>query len=177
MKFLVLLLSLLSPFISVPPQEETVPAALSAADQPVMLALGHGFSAETYISRFDSLAGVSLYMTEEALLLAKGEPLQIAPDPWGGCLEYQYADITAGICDGIILYVHASPAQAEQFGLMLNGLQLNPLAGNLQELLGAPDFRAEDGDVYIRGSAALKVYRNAGTGGFDGIDLFDGNSF
>ncbi|MNO06347.1 hypothetical protein D3C81_2280880 [compost metagenome] len=48
--------------------------------------------------------------------------------------------------------------------------------GNVGELLGTPDYVAEDGDVYIRGSAALKIYRNANSGEWDGIDLFDANA-
>lgn len=177
MNIVILLISLLSPFITTPPQEETVPAASYTVQQPVMLAFEHSIITDPYISSFDSLSGIYLYMTEEELLQTKGNPERIAEDPWGDCLEYQYADISAGICDGIVLYVHASPSQALQFGLKLNAQELNPLANNLQELLGSPDFEAEDGDVYIRGSAALKVYRNMETGEWDGIDLFDGNSF
>ncbi|WP_052770495.1 hypothetical protein [Paenibacillus sp. IHB B 3415] len=178
MKIVILLLSLLSPFITIPPQAETVPAASSATVQPpVMLAFEHSVNTVPYISSFESLAGVTLYMPEEALLQTKGIPPEITPDPWGDCLEYQYADVSAGVCGGIVLYVHASPSQAEQFGLNLNGQELNPVTASLQETLGAPDFEAEDGDVYIRGSAALKVYRNMNTGEWEGIDLFDGNSF
>jgi hypothetical protein len=178
MKIVILLLSLLSPFITLPPQAETVPAAsFTTLQQPVMLAFEHSLATDLYISSFDSLAEISLYMPEEALLQIKGIPLQIAEDPWVDCLEYQYADSSAGVCDGIVLYVHASPAQAEQFGLKLNGQELNPVTTSLQETLGTPDFEAEDGDVYIRGSAALKVYRNMDTGEWAGIDLFDENSF
>lgn len=58
----------------------------------------------------------------------------------------------------------------------MNEEKLDPARNNFQELLGTPDFVAEDGDVYLRGSAALKIYRNPQTGEWEGIDLFDGNS-
>ncbi|MEK3900877.1 MULTISPECIES: hypothetical protein [unclassified Paenibacillus] len=178
MKMVILLLSLLAPFISAPPQGETVtPGPVTAAQLPAMFAFGHSAVADPYISSFDSLSGISLYMTEEKLQQAKGTPQQIAEDPWAGCLEYQYADLSAGVCGGVVLYVHVSPAQAGQYGLSLNGLMLHPRTMNVQDMLGAPDFEAEDGDVYIRGEAALKIYRNMKNGEWDGLDLFDAYSF
>ncbi|QUL54245.1 hypothetical protein KDC22_28695 [Paenibacillus tritici] len=178
MKMVILLLSLLSPFISAPPQDETIPAEpYTSVQLPVTFAFGHNLSTDSYISSFDSLSGISLYMPEDSLLRTKGTPLQIAPDPWADCLEYQYADVSAGVCGGVVLYVHASPSQAEQYGLKLNDRQLNPQTMNVQDILGAPDFEAEDGDVYIRGTAALKIYRNMDSGEWNGLDLFDGNSF
>ncbi|MBP2114331.1 hypothetical protein [Paenibacillus silagei] len=178
MKMVILLLSLLAPFISAPPQDETVsPAPGTAAQLPVIFAFEHSAAADLYISSFDSLSGISLYMTEEELLQIKGTPQQIVEDPWAGCLEYQYADSSAGVCGGVVLYVHASPSQAGQYGLSLNGRMLNPQAMNVQDMLGAPDFEAEDGDVYIRGEAALKIYRNTESGEWAGLDLFDAYSF
>ncbi|UQZ33536.1 hypothetical protein C2I18_08265 [Paenibacillus sp. PK3_47] len=115
-------------------------------------------------------------MPEEELVRVKGEPLSVASDPWQECLEYVYADMSAGICSGAVLYVHVTPEQAGQFGLQLNGREIDPAQDKIRELLGSPDFVAEDGDVYLRGSDALKIYRNAGTGEWAGIDLFDGNS-
>ncbi|WP_405104394.1 hypothetical protein MHH28_17905 [Paenibacillus sp. FSL K6-1217] len=176
MKMVILLLSLLAPFLSAPPQDDTV-APDTAAQLPVTFAFGQSLPAASYISSFDSLAGIRLYMTEEELLKTKGTPQQIAEDPWAGCLEYQYADSSAGVCGGAVLYVHASPPQAGQYGLRLNEQPLLPETMNVQDVLGTPDFEAEDGDVYIRGAAALKIYRNMETGEWDGVDLFDGDSF
>lgn len=176
MNIVILLLSLLSPYLTPSPQKEHVPAALFTMQPPVVLAIERSMGVSPYISSFNSLAGASLYMSEEKLLLAKGSPLSIAPDPWQECLEYQYADMSAGVCEGAVLYVHVTPAQAGQYGLQLNEEKLDPARNNFQELLGTPDFVAEDGDVYLRGSAALKIYRNPQTGEWEGIDLFDGNS-
>ncbi|MEK3791212.1 hypothetical protein MKX42_05605 [Paenibacillus sp. FSL R7-0204] len=178
MKMVILLLSLLAPFISAPPQGETVtPVPGTAVQLPAMFAFEHSAVADSYISSFDSLSGIGLYMTEEELLKAKGTPQQIAEDPWAGCLEYQYADLSAGVCGGVVLYVHVSPAQAEQYSLSLNGQVIHPQTMRVQDMLGTPDFEAEDGDVYIRGEAALKIYRNMKSGEWDGLDLFDAYSF
>ncbi|MGN7765150.1 hypothetical protein [Paenibacillus sp. 22594] len=176
MNVILLLLSLLSPYLSVSPQKESVPAAWLYPQSPVVLATQHHINANPSITAFDSLAGVPLYMPEEELMRVKGPPLAVTPDPWQGCEEYHYTDMSAGICDGAVLYVHVTPAEAGQYGLYLNGQQIDPQKNNLPELLGSPDFVAEDGDVYMRGSTALKIYRNSQTGEWNGIDLFDGNS-
>lgn len=176
MNVIILLFSLLSSYVASSGEQEHVPAAFFSVQPEVVLAFEHSVALSPRINSFDSLAGASLYMSKEELLLAKGTPLNIAPDPWQECLEYQYADMSAGICEGAVTYIHVTPAQAGQYGLKLNGETLNPANNNVGELLGTPDFVAEDGDVYIRGNAALKIYRNSQSGEWDGIDLFDANA-
>ncbi|WP_054943445.1 hypothetical protein [Paenibacillus ihuae] len=176
MNVIILILSLLSSYVASPGEQEHVPAAFFSVQPEVVLAFEHSVALSPRINSFDSLAGASLYMSKEELLLAKGTPLNIAPDPWQECLEYQYADMSAGICEGVVTYIHVTPAQAGQYGLKLNEEALNPANSHAGELLGTPDYVAEDGDVYIRGSAALKIYRNAHSGEWDGIDLFDANA-
>ncbi|WP_339318835.1 hypothetical protein [Paenibacillus sp. FSL R10-2734] len=170
MNTIILLFSLLFPYFDASPQLAPVSSFI---EQPKsVLAFEHTAESSPYISRFDSLAGVSLYATEEELLLTKGTPLEIVNDPWQNTVEYQYADVSVGVGEGFVLYVHVSPAQAQQFGLHVNGVKIDPLKDNLQSTLGKPYFIAEDGDVYMRGNNALKIYRNL-AGEFEGIDLFD----
>ncbi|WP_151737415.1 hypothetical protein [Paenibacillus tengchongensis] len=178
MNILWLLLGLLSAISTPSASQQEVHTALLPLQPGAVLAFEQSPAQEqkVYMSRFDSLAGVPLYTTEDELLQRKGLPLQIAPDPWQECLEYQYADMSAGICGGTVLYVHVDPAQAGQYGLTLNGVRLDPVQNNIHDLLGSPDFVAEDGDVYLRGNAALKIYRNPATGTWEGIDLFDAYS-
>ncbi|MBT2292492.1 hypothetical protein J7E73_25825 [Paenibacillus albidus] len=176
MTIVILLLSLLSPYFDASTQKEPLPEAVIFTQPSVVLAYRDNVPSAAYLDSFESLAGVALYTTQEELVLTKGEPLRIAPDPWQECLEYQYADMSAGVCGGVVLYVHVTPSQALQYGLDLNGVKLDSARNNLHELLGSPDFVAEDGDVYMRGNMALKIYRNMQTGVWEGIDLFDGNS-
>lgn len=176
MNVIILLFSLLSAYVAPSGQKESVPAAFFSVQPEAVLAFEHSVVHSPYLNSFDSLAGASLYMSEEELLQTKGTPLSIAADPWQECLEYQYSDMSAGICEGALTYIHVTPAQARQYGLKLNDEVLDPANDNGRELLGTPDFVAEDGDVYIRGNAALKIYRNAQSGEWDGIDLFDANA-
>ncbi|MDQ0196157.1 hypothetical protein [Paenibacillus wynnii] len=175
MNVLILLLSLLTPYFEKPAQQEPLSAAYSRPASAVF-ALQHTQAVTSYINRFESLSDVELFATEEELLEQRGLPLDIKKDPWQGCLEYQYEELSAGICEGIVLYVHVTPYQAREHVLSVNGIELDPEKGDIQDLLGAPDFKAEDGDVYIRGSNALKIYRDQVSGEWLGIDLFDGNS-
>lgn len=177
MNVIILLFSLFSSYLT-PSEQQRVhaPAHFFTMQPEAVLAFEQGLSLDRYMDSFDSMAGAALYAPVEELLLTKGTPLNITPDPWQECLEYQYADMTAGICDGMVTYTHVSPAQAGLYGLKLNEVILNPADDNVRELLGYPDFIAEDGDVYIRGNAALKIYRNSITGEWDGIDLFDANA-
>ena len=175
MNVLILLLSLLTPYLDKPAQQEPLSTAFTPPASAV-LAFQHSQMPAPSINRFEALADVSLYATEDELLEQKGMPLEVKPDPWQGCQEYQYEDLSAGVCEGIVLYVHVTPYQARHHGLSINGIELNPEQGNLQNLLGSPDFQAEDGDVYIRGNTAVKVYKDQVSGEWLGIDLFDGNS-
>ena len=175
MNVLILLLSLLTPYFDKPAPQVT-PSAAFTRPASAVLAFEHSRTAAPQIDRFESLGNVPLYASEEELLEQKGIPLDIKEDPWQGCLEYQYEDLSAGVCEGTVLYVHVTPYQARQHGLSVNGIEWVPEKGNLQSLLGAPDFQAEDGDVYIRGNAAIKVYKDQDSGEWLGIDLFDGSS-
>jgi hypothetical protein len=170
MNIIILLFSLLSPYFDASPQLTPIS---TFSDQPKTV-LTFEYSSETSpsINRFDSLQGVALYATKEELLLAKGDPLAVTNDPLQGTEEYQYADVTVGVGEGYVLYVHVSPSQAQQFGLQVNGVGIDPMKDNVQSTLGKPYFIAEDGDVYMRGNNALKIYRNL-AGEFEGIDLFD----
>lgn len=176
MNVIILLLSLLTPYLDKPVQQEPLSAAALTRPASAMLAFQHTQTLTPYLSHFESMADVQLFTTEEELLEQKGLPLSIKNDPWQGCLEYQYEDMSAGICEGKVIYVHVTPYQAQLHGLSINGIELDPKQGNLQDLLGPPDFKAEDWDVYIRGDLALKIYRDQITGEWLGIDLFDGSS-
>ncbi|MBY9077047.1 hypothetical protein KIH86_20460 [Paenibacillus sp. HN-1] len=173
MKVLIVLLVLFSPFAA---QSAPAPSALSVpADYALHTASAQAVRTveDRYIRTFDSLAGVPLYATTNELIELKGQPLAIVPDPWEDSLEFRYADMSAGITAGAVSYIHVSPEQVSAYGLKLNGREIDPLRDTLKDTLGSPDFAAEDGDVYMRGHMALKVYVDRQTGQWRGIDLFD----
>lgn len=170
MNIIILLFSLLFPYFDASPQ--LTPSSVFIEQPKTVLAFEHTPESNPYINRFDSLAGVALYTTKEELVLAKGEPISVVSDTWQDTVEFQYADVSVGIGEGFVVYVHVSSTQAQQFGLRINEVEIDPLRDSLQATMGTPYYVAEDGDVYMRGNNALKIYRNV-AGEFEGIDLFD----
>lgn len=173
MDVVMLLMKLFTFYVS-PSTIDMVPASMFDTPQ-VALAFENHAEENAYIRHFEALSGVTLYMPLDTLLDIKGAPLDITADPWQDSLEYHYADLSVGVAGSSVIYIHVEPEQARQYGLSINETLLDPVNNNLQELLGKPDFVADDGDVYLRGNAALKIYRNMQTGIWEGIDLFDAN--
>ena len=77
-----------------------------------------------------------------------------------------------GLCEdtGIINYVHID---ATQDHIQINGERMDMDIESIRDTLGKPYFVAEDGEVYLRGTQALKVYMKQGSRHIEGIDLFD----
>ncbi|GAA0137349.1 hypothetical protein YSY43_41900 [Paenibacillus sp. YSY-4.3] len=132
------------------------------------------------ITEFESMGEVSLYDDRESVVRKKGEPLSINKDVYSGYTEYHYKDITVGLSEDLVYYVHMH--MDESTGAWAGVIQLNgqwlPLQKQeITQALGEPDFKAEDGDVYIRDLAAIKIYRHPTTKAIVGVDLFDTIAF
>lgn len=74
------------------------------------------------------------------------------------------------LCDGIVDYVHVGAAAGK---MQINGSWIPLSKYQVADALGQPQFRAEDGDVYLRGHHAVKVYTDPETGRLAGVDFFD----
>ncbi|MBE9915220.1 hypothetical protein G8C92_14400 [Paenibacillus donghaensis] len=122
------------------------------------------------LQHFDTMNGISLSDTPRDVLVKKGKPLRITHDRWTGCNEYHYKDAVAGICDGMVDYVHI-PVSAEKMRINGNWVSLKP--SDVENVLGKPQFVSEDGSVFIRGFHAVKLYRDPNTGAVQGADFFD----
>lgn len=172
MKWVLVLLGILSPLVTYA-ADDGLPARSGAPHPTFAFALQPSAVREAGFDRLESLADIALYETAGQLTARKGQPERIAPDPWADCTEYRYANASAGVCGDTVLYVHMTPGQVRTYGLRLNGEDLPLAGGTLRDVLGEPYFIAEDGEVYKRGETALKIYRDAATGEWTGIDLFD----
>ncbi|AZK46163.1 hypothetical protein [Paenibacillus lentus] len=126
------------------------------------------------IDEFHSMGDVTLHDDRESVVQKKGRPLSIHKNAYSGYTEYQYADITVGLYEDLVYYVHiaASPEK-----IKVNGRWLSLQKPGLDQVFGEPDYVAEDGDVYIRDLAAIKIYRDPETRGIVGVDLFDTIAF
>ncbi|MNJ34185.1 hypothetical protein D3C77_288850 [compost metagenome] len=120
------------------------------------------------------MGDVTLYDDRESVVRKKGKPLSVNKNVYSGYTEYQYKDITVGLYEDMVYYVHidASPEK-----IKVNGKWLVLHKQELKQAFGEPDFEAEDGDVYIRDLAAIKIYRDPATKAIVGVDLFDTIAF
>ncbi|MFM9280371.1 hypothetical protein [Paenibacillus jiagnxiensis] len=167
---LMMLAALLSPFSGA----DAVPLAASPppvdnAVQAVARLPGHA----SPMSQFMTLNGISLDDREEDVLHKKGKPLKVTEDWLLRSTEYHYADAVVGIRDGYVDYVHVDP-EAKRVKLNDRWLPLN--RGTLAQELGGVQFAAEDGDVYIRGHKAIKVYADPVSGELLAVELFSETS-
>ncbi|MFB5678622.1 hypothetical protein ACE5KN_27370 [Paenibacillus terreus] len=163
---LMILSALLSPFSGA----DAVPAAASppSADNAVQAVARHPGQPSS-MSDFMTLNGISLDDREEDVLRKKGKPLKVTEDWLLHSTEYHYTDAVVGIRDGYVDYVHVDP-EAKQVKINDRWLPLN--RGTLAQELGGVQFAAEDGDVYIRGHKAIKVYTNPTSGELLAVELF-----
>ncbi|MUG46619.1 hypothetical protein [Paenibacillus woosongensis] len=132
------------------------------------------------ITEFESMGEVSLFDDRDSVVRKKGKPLSINKDVYSGYTEYEYKDLTVGLSEDLVYYVHVDvDASAEGYPakIQLNGHWLPLQKQELAQALGEPDFKAEDGDVYIRDLAAIKIYRHPATKAIVGVDLFDTIAF
>ncbi|WFR64603.1 hypothetical protein P9222_11050 [Paenibacillus amylolyticus] len=172
MKLLLVMFSVISPFsvqpAAVPAAHDMQWTAMEEKAPEVTLAVDRS---ETF-QHFRTLNGISLDDTMEDLLAKKGQPLHKQEDPYLGCPEYHFHDVTVGLCEDtdVIQYVHID---ASENHIMLNGKRIELNREAIHHALGKPYYVAEDGEVFLRGDHALKVYMKSGSQQIEGIDLFD----
>lgn len=174
MKLLLVMFSVISPF-SVQPAATTAAhdlpwTVLEEKTPEVSLAVDRSEPVEA----FRSLNDISLDDGMHQMLYQKGQPIDIKEDPYLGCPEFNFQDVKVGFCEntGEIQYIHIDASQ-ERFKLNQEWIEMD--LSSIQKELGEPYVIAEDGEVYLRGDEALKVYLKPGTDQIEGIDLFDAN--
>ncbi|WP_091000410.1 hypothetical protein [Paenibacillus sp. OK003] len=172
MKLLLVMFSVISPF-SVQPA--AVPAAhdmqwtvVEEETPEIILASDRSGT----VQHFRTLNDISLDDSMNDILANKGQPVHRELDPYLGCPEYQFKDVTVGFCEdtGVVNYVHID-ASEKRLKLNQEWIQMNIEA--IRDVLGKPYYVAEDGEVFLRGNQALKVYMKSGSNHIEGIDLFD----
>lgn len=160
---LILLLGLINPFaVGI---QDTYGLPMQPSVQPALW-----LAPVDRLESFDTLEGISLEDDLKQVLSKKGEPHDVEKDPYTGYTELHYGSLTVGIYEDLVYYVHMHPPVKQ---VTLNGIAVPLENAGLEKYVGEPDFLAEDGDVYIRGNAALKIFKDPGSGQIIGVDLFD----
>lgn len=116
-----------------------------------------------------TLNGVALNDNKFEMMSKLGVPAAIIEDPIQRLTVYDYDYMEVGLHNERLEYVHVKPS-AEQF--QLNGQTVPMTIRDVHSFLGQPDHAAEDGDVYVQRSQALKVFMDRDSGLITGVDLF-----
>lgn len=166
-----LIMGMLSPYSA---GEGIEPVPASGMTAPVVhasMSLGSTASDQKkeVIKGYETLNGIALTDRTEDVVRKKGEPLKVTHDPLLGTIEYHYKDMSVGLCDGLTEYVHVKPSARS---IQVNGQSILLTIGHISTSLGKPDFKAEDGDVYVQDQQVIKVFKDRSAGEITGIDLF-----
>ncbi|MCZ8519683.1 MULTISPECIES: hypothetical protein [Paenibacillus] len=114
--------------------------------------------------------GLSVDDDLKTLYEIKGEPAAVEKDPLFKDEQiFVYPDCRVGLYQNFIQYVMV-PADSGM--IEIDGQRLELSADSLKAALGEPDWTAEDGLVYRRGQAALKLFISADTGLLTSVHYF-----
>jgi len=175
-QLMMMLLGLLAPLSGAPLDENVSTISPLATVQNVIYQVTDNDQYSQPLTRsesFETVNDISLWDRKEDLINKKGESLQVNEIPILGCTEYVYDEMTVGICDDLVSYVHVDAIVGT---FRVNRIDISISEKGIVDTLGVPQFYAEDGEVYIRGEQAIKVYKDSLTGTIQGVDFFDESS-
>lgn len=116
---------------------------------------------EKQIFQLRTVNDISLYDDQSIVIEKKGEPELITEDPYIKGFEiYHYPDMKIIFSDGTVNFVEVLEG-AET--LTIDGIPIPATLQALKEALGEPDYIAEDGIVFQRREALLKVFIDSDT--------------
>ncbi|ASR45956.1 hypothetical protein [Paenibacillus kribbensis] len=167
MKILLLVAGLLTPFSGQDTVHQTVsPQAAGHMVRAVQTFPDH----HAVPADFHTLNGVSLEDTRADVLKKLGKPLRIKKDLLQLSTEYQYPDVIVGMRGDVVSYVHVDPAAGR---IQVNDEWLPLKRQTLDQALGGSQFTAEDGEVYVRGQRAIKVFTDETSDKPKYVEFFD----
>ncbi|WP_433944104.1 hypothetical protein [Paenibacillus sp. SN-8-1] len=173
---MLLLIGLLSPLNGPLPTAHDKVMNLSIqsdASQVVQASSSHIGTRSERVGEFDTLNDISLSDQLKDVTGKKGKPDRVTHDKLTGYTEYHYKDVTVGLFEDQVYYVHLGANVKE---MKVNKQWIALQSASLNRAFGPADYVAEDGEVYTRGYSAIKIYRDP-TGNVQGIELFDSSAF
>jgi hypothetical protein len=131
-------------------------ASPNPASQPPVLSQVITESKPKFVFHFNSVNGISLYDTKESIKAKFGSPQAITQDPNLIELEtYVYPMMKVGFSYGTADYVEV-PAEAGS--ILIDDVHVATTVEAMKEALGEPDYIAEDGIVFQRRDALIKLF-------------------
>jgi hypothetical protein len=105
--------------------------------------------------------GISLNDDVKAVINKLGQPLSKGKDPFFTEMEvYAFPKMNIGFSDGTVNYVEVLVAVGT---VNIDGVSIPIEQEALKNALGEPDFIAEDGIVFQRNAALIKLFKDVET--------------
>lgn len=146
---------------SMPPS--TVTKDTYAADSSTAEAAKPGFKLQT-------VNGISLYDNPSIVVRKLGEPKSISEDPYSKeLIIYQYPNMNVVFSYGIVNSVEIAVGSKT---LLLDGVEIPAAIEAVKGALGQPDYMTEDGIVFERNEALLKLFIDTDTQKLTSIHYF-----
>lgn len=126
--------------------------------------------ASSLVPMLNSLEGISLYDDTESVIAKKGYPLTFVQDPhFVEAFTYEYPDMNIGFQDDIVTFVQI-PAKVGH--VQINDQRIPLTITDVMRVLGEPDYVVEDGIVFQRGEALIKLFIESETQELISIDYY-----
>lgn len=126
--------------------------------------------ASSLVPMLNSLEGISLYDDTESVIAKKGYPLTFVQDPhFVEAFTYEYPDMNIGFQDDIVTFVQI-PAKVGH--VQINDQWIPLTKTDVMRVLGEPDYVVEDGIVFQRGEALIKLFIESETQELISIDYY-----
>lgn len=152
-------------FVPVLPPTLAAAQAESSSDISAKVA-----EANPLVPMLNSLEGISLYDDTASVIAKKGYPLRFVQDPhFEEAFTYEYPDMNIGFQDGIVTFVQI-PAKVGH--VQINDQRVPLTITDVKRLLGEPDYVAEDGIVFQRREALIKLFIESETQELISIDYY-----
>jgi hypothetical protein len=118
----------------------------------------------------ENVNGISLYDDMKAVIDKLGKPISKGKDPYSAELEvFAYPEMNIGFSDGIVNYVEVLVTAGT---VNIDGVSIPIEQESLKNALGEPDFVAEDGIVFQRNAALVKLFTDIKTHEVTSIQYF-----
>jgi hypothetical protein len=103
-----------------------------------------------------SVNGITLYDDPAAVIQKLGEPDRITEDPHlAGLVIYEYSNMNIVFSHEMVNYVELAEGSKT---LWIDGIEIEATIAGVKEALGEPDYITEDGIVFERNEALLKLF-------------------
>lgn len=134
---------------------------LELATEPVIVEKSAASALQRTDYKLDTVCGVSLYDSRDEVVAKLGQPSAIERDEFFADMEvYRYEGLRVAFAGEFIQYVDIGPMH----GLDIDGIPVEATEEALVKALGEPDYKAEDGIVFQRDEALLKLFLDPETG-------------